>query len=778
MELDKIYNSLLRGDLTLVYQFRREINELLETLLNKEFISESEKHELEVLIKIGNITYNNLDTDNLPIEDGMYDLLIEKFKRINNNVYPVGAPPVTFDMSNRMYTNTNSDLIPLVTRVTSSDIEYQNKMLFPDLLKPIPFNYNFNYDSEIDPVYISKQTRNISHNHPDLVGTFDKCKFVLNSQADELGVLNDPNVAVVERDFMQPLVRNGIIDPNGEIVMIAELKYDGVSVEADCTDRVLSARSRGDTGQDQAKDMGLLLEGYQFTREEEFPINKPIGVKFEAIINKYNLSRLGFEYGIYYKNCRTAIIGVQGSSEGRKYRDLISLVPISTDFKDENGKPLDRLVEIEILNKYFSRDELLRYSVFTGNYTNILFQMKRYVEEAEYARNYLPFMYDGVVFEFYDPKLREYLGRDNSIDRYKVAVKFNPLKKQTVFRGYDYFVGQDGSITPMINYDPVEFMGTVHVKSSGHSFDRFKKLDLHVGDLIDVTYTNDVMPYVTKPDNEFNRENSKNPYTLLDSFPLECPCCGTDLVISKSGKSIVCPNIECHDREIKRMANMFDKLGIKDFNEISVRKLNVRFLHELMTMNKNQFKVLGELNSEKLMDQLINLKNTPIYDFKILGSLGFTDIAIKTWKLILQNITLKDFLYLYNEFTDDGSNLRATLITIKGIGPSTIDSILQELPYFYKDIEYIVNNMNIISTMGMEQKKVIRFTGCRDKQLEEQLSNSGYDIDGNASVTKNTDYLLVPSQSYNQGSKIEKAKRYGVKIVPIDLFKNNMDQYL
>lgn len=39
MELDKIYNSLLRGDLTLVYQFRREINELLETLLNKEFIA-------------------------------------------------------------------------------------------------------------------------------------------------------------------------------------------------------------------------------------------------------------------------------------------------------------------------------------------------------------------------------------------------------------------------------------------------------------------------------------------------------------------------------------------------------------------------------------------------------------------------------------------------------------------------------------------------------------------------------------------------------------------
>lgn len=778
MNLELIYDRLLKGDLTLVYQNRLQINQLCETLLGKSQLTSDELHQLELLIKIGNITYNNLDTDQIPIEDGVYDLLVGEFKRYNNGVYPVGAPPVKFQSMNQTFSDTKKVAIPLVIPITKDDSDYQERMLFPELLNSMQFDYRMNYEEQLEPTYISKQTRNTRHNHPDLVGTFDKCKFVLNSQAEELGVINDKNVTIVERDFFQPLLRRGALDPNEELTIIAELKYDGVSVEGDCTDIVLSARSRGDTGEGVAKDISSLLEGYRFNRIKPFPTTDPIGVKFEAIINKYNLARLNYMSGSNYKNCRTAIIGIQGASNGRAYRDLISLIPIATDLKSISGEPLDRLAEIEMLNEYFSRDELLRYSVFTGNYTSILFQMKRYVEEAEYARKYLPFMYDGVVFEFYDPKIRTMLGRDHSIDRYKVAVKFNPLKKQSVFRGYSYTIGQDGSVTPMIHYDPVEFMGTIHTKSSGHSYERFKKLDLHVGDIIDISYTNDVMPYVTKPENEFNLHNSMKSYTDLDCFPSQCPCCGSPLEISKSGKSVYCLNIECADREVNRMANMLDKLGIKDFSDSSVKKLGVRFFHQLMQLNMEQLSVLGEKNAANLKNQLDKLRITPIYDFKIIGALGFTDTASKTWKLIFQQITLDEFLHYYTQYHGDVSNLRAQLISIKGIGPATIDSILRELPYFWRDIEYIVRCMNIQSSKHLGSKKVIRFTGCRDKQLEEQLSSMGYDIDGNAGVTKNTDYLLIPYASYTQGSKYEKAKRYGVQIVPIEVFESNLDQFL
>ena len=76
----------------------------------------------------------------------------------------------------------------------------------------------------------------------------DKCKFVTCHEADTRGVLNDSNVKILERDFFGDQIAKGIIDPRASYLMTCELKYDGVSVEADCTDIVVSARSRGDTG--------------------------------------------------------------------------------------------------------------------------------------------------------------------------------------------------------------------------------------------------------------------------------------------------------------------------------------------------------------------------------------------------------------------------------------------------------------------------------------------------------------------------------------------------
>ena len=107
------------------------------------------------------------------------------------------------------------------------------------------------------------------------------------------------------------------------------------------------------------------------------------------------------------------------------------------------------------MNKYYTRDQLLRFNVLSGSYVNLMYQVKRFVEEAEMARSILPFMYDGVVIAQYDPNIRAYLGRVNSVNKYSIAIKFNALRKETIFRGYTYTVGKDGTITPMIHYDPV-----------------------------------------------------------------------------------------------------------------------------------------------------------------------------------------------------------------------------------------------------------------------------------------------------------------------------------
>lgn len=775
--IDHVYKDVNAGLLDSAFTFRKELNNQILAILDLDNLSADMVEDLRKAIIIGNATYNNSSSGLLPIDDGVWDLMVERYRRYTpDDSYPVGFKP-TKDVSSDM--KEYSEKKRLFNHVSDEDKEILQKMLYSEeILKP---NYNIGADCIVRHLftktngYITKRLTDTPHNHPDLVGTFDKCKFVLNAQARDKGVEDDPSVRIMERDFFKPLLDAGIINTVDEFTIIATLKYDGISVEADVTDRVISARTRGDAVGDKATDITPILGGYRFPRTHiGLESNSPIGMKFEAIINNFNLTKLNLERGYNYKNCRTAMTGLTGASDAYLYRDLITLVPISTDYKDEDGEPLDRLVEIEFLNKYYTRDQLLRYTVFTGNYNSVLFQIKKFTEEAEFARSFIPFMYDGVVFEFYDKDIRKALGRDNAMDRYKCAVKFNPMTKLTIFRGYYYTIGQDGTITPMICYDPVEFFGTIHPNSSGHSYQNFKKLDLHEGDIIEVTYRNDVITYVTKPDNSHNRKNALKPYTELDSFPTHCPSCGTEIEISKSEKSARCPNFNCPERCIQRLTATLAKLGIVNFGEETVRVLGYKKLMQFLSADVEDFAELGENNKVELRRQLDAIMNKPIEDYKLFGSIGFNNMADKTWQIIFNCI---DWRELVNGICD-GYISTDNFPTIKGIGPATIQTIFDEWDYFYPDIMYMINKFNIISTCGKSSLKQIRFTGCRDSVLEAKMVAAGYDCSGKSGITKNTDILLVPYDGYNEGNKIAKAKKYGIRIVPIQDFVSNPDQYL
>lgn len=760
INLKEILNRIKSGDISiLTNESVRLINNLTLSLLNKNEMMPDEIDNMDDILHISNILYNNTDRSMLPLEDGVYDLLLEKYKKYNPN-YQVGAEPVYFLSAPEF--ETVKEIKPLFKTI---DINKDDMVFYEDLDKEPELNkydltkYLFRYVGSED--YITKRTTNVKHNYPKLVGTLDKCKFVLNSQAYDKGVLEDSNVTVLERDFFAKHIEMGIIHPNEEIEMVLELKYDGISVEGDVSNYVHSARTRGDANESLAADLTPILYDYKFPHAYEIPGNEVFGMKFEAIMTYNNLARYNQMKGKSYANCRTAISGLFGSSDAVKYRDLITLVPLATSLD------IDRLTEIEFMNKYYQTGEYLRYSVVRGNYTELLFQIKRFVEEAEYMRQFLPFMYDGVVVSYIDKRIIESLGRVNSVNKYSMAIKFNALKKQTIFRGYSYTIGQDGVVTPMIHYDPVEFYGTIHNKSTGHSYERFKTLELREGDIIDVEYVNDVMPYVTKPDNSHNANNPNSIVNFID----RCVCCDTELIISESGKSVICPNMECPERNLKRIVSMMQKLNLKDFSEAHLKAIGKYSLTDLFELERRDVLFLGDKTSEKFMDRINEIRTKEIYDYKIIGSLGFTGIAIEKWKLILNHYTLIELVHLFLQ-----NNLRDSIVNIKGIGPITAQIIVDEFPFFMNDIITISKMNNVIVSKGTKSGLSIRFTGFRDQTLMNQLIDMGYDASDKAGVTKNTDILLIPYLNFTS-SKTNKVGE-NTKIIPVDEFKRNMELYL
>lgn len=767
-KIDSILNRLRSGDISVAYECGPILNEFISSVLNKD-CNDDEIVTMGKVLRICNILYNRTDIELLPVEDGVYDLLLEKYKTYDPN-FQVGSEVIDFDK-----TITNNEEKEIITPLRFYSDEEMNKIRDGFFYKELYIEPRLDIkDLYKDAIYftdtISRRTHNTQHEHPELVGTLDKCKFVLMEEAIKKGVVDDSNVKVLERDFFANHISKGILDPNREISMVLELKYDGISVEADCTDTVLSARTRGDTSIGVASDITPMLEGYSFNHGEKMKGQKPIGIKFEAIMTHGDLYRYNLNRNYNYKNCRTAIVGLMGSSDAKLYRDYITLIPLAIDRDDIPEIEWDRQLEIEFLNKYFvSKCQPLRYSIIKGTYRDCLFLIQKFLEEAEVARNFLDFMYDGIVVSYLDEDLREALGRKNYINQYSMAVKFNPLKKQTIFRGYKYTVGQDGLITPMIYYDQVEFYGTIHHKSTGSSLQRFNELGLRIGDIVNVEYTNDVMPYVTKPECSHN-DNNTNP---LCEFPTTCPDCGTKLVLSKTGKSAICPNLYCESRVIARMSNMLAKLNLKDFGRQRIIALNKCHLHEIIDLSRDDvYDILGEAMSAKFVETMNRLKTQPILDYEIVGALGFSNIATKKWKLIFQHMTLNQLYDLILE-----GNLRVKLSMIKGIGPMIIDTIEEEFQFFKEDIEYILFKMtNICPSIDIVQGKSIRCSGFRNKELMEQLRSQGYDADDNGTVTKSTDILLVPYEDYSS-SKTRKAGLNTI-IVPVQEFVENIDKYL
>ena len=211
------------------------------------------------ILKISNILYNNTDRSLLPLEDGIYDLLVVKYDNITGNKAPVGAKPIYFNQNTQDCLVQSDNLMEIVRRVDKKD-----EMLFFDAItrNSMPIREDFIINE--DDTKISRRVSNTAHEYPELVGTLEKCKFTTIAEALQAGLdLEKDPVKIFERDFIHKHKSMGLWSDE----LTLELKYDGISVEAEIDgDEIISARTRGDTQFDEASDLTPLFGGYKFAR--------------------------------------------------------------------------------------------------------------------------------------------------------------------------------------------------------------------------------------------------------------------------------------------------------------------------------------------------------------------------------------------------------------------------------------------------------------------------------------------------------------------------------
>ena len=94
--LNQILNKLMSGDLSCLNPNNIElVSKITMDLLEKEEFDEQDLSVASIIISISQIVYNNTDRSVLFLDDGVYDLLLEKYKLYEKNFRICGCinPP-------------------------------------------------------------------------------------------------------------------------------------------------------------------------------------------------------------------------------------------------------------------------------------------------------------------------------------------------------------------------------------------------------------------------------------------------------------------------------------------------------------------------------------------------------------------------------------------------------------------------------------------------------------------------------------------------------------
>lgn len=733
-----IVSMIDNNDITWIYNpsYMRLFNNyiLLTLSISHDNMTSEDYKNLTDILYILNTIYE-YSGDSI-IDDDIYDSLQNLYQKYSNGVQ--------FKDYNKSF-NSNINL-------STDSFNNMKNSLYTTIETPMFYGYNTKLNDEYRSLFrfnndVLNFDSELTHKG-NLVGTLDKCKFILECDVPD-NMKDLSNITILERDFFGKHIKSGIYGPNDIISVTCELKFDGISVECLISNGMIkSAITRGDLYNNTGVNRIQTLRNKFFNNHQINNIEDDI-VKFEAIISYIDMMTYNRLNCNGYKNPRTCISGLMNRLDSENFSDLITLVPL----KSKQFDYLPRSEEIEVLNNLYSNRVNLNnlYRVFSGNYIEVLYQIKMFLNEANEIRDNMPFMYDGIVITYNDQHIKDTLGRVSNVDKYSIALKFPSLFKITTFRSYSYTIGKDGRITPMAHYDLIEFIGTHHSYSSLHSYKRYKELGLVPGEKIRVDYVNDCMCYISKYED-----------FVHDVPDIICPSCGSSTEVISD--MCYCTNINCEGRLISRTVDMLSKLGFDGISSAFVEKTKIFNLYDILTINRDFLISLGfgTIQTENILNEINKIINTPIYDYNFIGSFGFTGISNERFKLILNVFNISELLEIINS---GNSNV---LLSIKGIGNTIINILDNEFNIFIDDIIKCLSIMNVIQSKGSLSniKGKVRISGLRDDNLCIMLEDHGYEV-SYGSVTKNTSYLIVPSTDYTS-TKVNNAKKYNIPILTIN----------
>ena len=394
------------------------------------------------------------------------------------------------------------------------------------------------------------------------------------------------------------------------------------------------------------------------------------------------------------------------------------------------------------------------------------------------TRASLPYEIDGLVVKVNELATREDLGYTEHHPRWAIAYKFEAPQAQTQVLDIDVQVGRTGRVTPMARIRETQLSGSTIRNITLHNQDYVNELELAIGDTVSISKRGDVIPAV---ENVIEKNEQGN---TTWQMPEKCPVCGSVLV--RRGAHHFCPNYDCPAQAKGRLAFFCGK-GQMDIEGLGARTVEILYdkgfvktisgLYEFDFNNLRFVEGFGGTEGKKIEGIKLALQqslNTPFRN--VLVSIGIPEFGKKAVDLVCD--AGFDSMDKLIELAD--KNDIEVLSAIKGIGPKTAEIIIDGLKSdtvrkLIEDLRKAGLHMEDEKEDGPVLEQIFQgqswcVTGSfenfnpRTKAMDEIKRRGGTEVSG---VSRKTTCLLAGSGA---GSKLDKAREFGVRIVTEDEF--------
>lgn len=387
----------------------------------------------------------------------------------------------------------------------------------------------------------------------------------------------------------------------------------------------------------------------------------------------------------------------------------------------------------------------------------------RFCNSWQEKREKLSYDIDGIVVKINSFAGQNKLGFTLKSPRWAVAYKFPARQATTELLKIIVNVGRTGVITPVAELKPVECAGVIIKHATLHNFDEIKRLNVKEGDRVLIERAGEVIPKIVKVVDS----TGKRPFKI----PEECPACGSKVVKEKEEDvAYRCINSSCPAQLERRLLHFSSRgaMDIEGMGESVVGQLVqlklVRNFADVYKLRRQDLFRLELFKDKKVDNLLVAIEKSKSQSLsRLIFALGIRHVGEKAAFVLAQNFKTMDALAGaksedLDRIYEVGSVVARSIVDYFAQSPTK--KLIDEL----RKAGLNLKEADIETKKTKLTGKAVVFTGeLKDysRPLAEGLVRQAGGS-ASSSVSKNTDFLVA---GVNPGSKYDKAKKLGVKII-------------